>query len=514
MAGRYLGVPSSGPIMRITSLDTKLLIFQITQAPAKNKKESEARDMAKATVFDSINCPSCGLDVHKDMIEACVIDKEGVKHRKTFDTMRKSLYALRDWILSLECLHVLMESTSVYWIPIYEILEEVKGMDVGVGNARSMKQVPGRPVTDKEDADWIARLCMIGFILKSFIVDRKFRELREYTRYHKKIVQERARQVNRIEKLLQMNGFKLSSVLSDITGASGMRLLKILRDKGSVTLLEVQGALHKRVKKTPEEIESAINGQMKLTSRLLLGKMLSRLETCDKEIGEIYSMMLESSQDYRRYINQIDSIPGLAELSAIYIIAEISINMSSFKTASHIAAWAGLAPKDNQSAGKLKSSKTKKANIYIKSILIECAWAAVRTRNTRVSNWYWSNVGRLGEKKAVTAVARKLLVYIYSMLKSGELYDDSLDVADTESRKAMKLDSARKIVEHRPNTTKMLKHRDNTRQDASVPTASVSQSEVDICTPMSSAGEPSAPRKRGRPRKVIDVDKQTESQMA
>ena len=211
--------------------------------------------MARAAVFESINSPSCGLDVHKDKIEACVIDNEGEKHRKTFDTMRKSLYALRDWIVSLNCINVLMESTGVFWIPIYEILEEVKGMDVGVGNARSMKQVPGRPKTDKEDADWIARLCMVGFILKSFVVGRRFRELREYTRYHKKLVQERARQVNRIEKLLQMNGFKLSSVLSDIMGVSGMKLLKKLCDKGSVTLLEVKEALNGRVKKTAAEIE-------------------------------------------------------------------------------------------------------------------------------------------------------------------------------------------------------------------------------------------------------------------
>ena len=171
----------------------------------------------KRTVeFEAIHVPSCGLDVHKEMIEACVIDSDGNKQRKTIDTMRKSLYALKEWILSLGCLHVLMESTSVYWIPIYEILEEVRGMDVGVGNARHMKQAPGRPKTDKADADWISRLCMVGFILKSFVVGRKFRELREYTRYHKKLVQERARQVNRIEKLLQMNGFKMSSVISDI----------------------------------------------------------------------------------------------------------------------------------------------------------------------------------------------------------------------------------------------------------------------------------------------------------
>jgi len=172
-------------------------------------------------------------------------------------------------------------------------------MDVGVGNARHMKNAPGRPKTDKADSNWIARLCMVGFILKSFVAGRKFRELREYTRYHKKLVQERARQVHRIEKLLQMNGFKLSSVLSDITGASGLRLLKKLRDAGCLTLSEVTDLLDRRVKKPPEEIERAMNGRMKRTSRLLLGKMLSRLGGCEKEIEEIYGMMVKLSKEHK-----------------------------------------------------------------------------------------------------------------------------------------------------------------------------------------------------------------------
>lgn len=457
----------------------------------------------RTVAFEAKYASSCGLDVHKDKIEACVITPDGERHQKTFDTMRKTLYTLCDWIMSFSCLNVLMESTSVYWIPIYEILEEVTGMDVGVGNSRNMKQVPGRPKTDKEDSRWIARLCLAGLILKSFVVGRKFRELREYTRYHKKLVQERARQASRIEKLLQMNGFKLSSVLSDITGASGMRLLKKLRDNGSVTLQDVSASLHGRVKKTPEEVESAINGKMKITSRMLLGKMLLKLESCDREIEEIYDMMKDVSNDYQSQIMLIDSIPGLGELSAMYIIAEIGTDMSSFETANHITAWAGLAPKDNESAGKLKSSKTQKANIYIKSVLTECAWAATRSRDTRLSNWYWSNVKRLGEKKAITAVARKLLVYIYVLLKSGELYDDSLDVADTERRKAEKLDSAQKIVAHRSRSKITQEQHKNTEQISNNPAASITQAKIPDTHELS--------RIRGRPRGEAKNNKQVES---
>ena len=361
--------------------------------------------------LEAIHVPACGLDVHKDMIEAAVVCEDGV-HQKTFGTMRRALYELKDWILSFNCFHVLMESTSVFWIPIFEILEEVTGMDVGVGNARDMRNAPGRPKDDKIDSRWIAKLCALGLVLKSFVVGRKFRELREYTRYHKKLVQDRARHKNRIEKLLQLNGFKLSSVLSDITCVSGLRLLKKLSEKGYVMLDEVKAARNRGCKHTAEEIEIAINGRMKPTSRVLLAKMLKRLDAHDMEINEIYDMMVKVSEPYIPQIRIIDSIPGLAELSAIYIIAEISTDMSSFKTSNHITAWAGLAPKDDKSAGKSKPSKTKKANNYIKSVLIECAWAAVNTRNTRLSNWFHSNEKRLGRKKAITAVARKLLVYI------------------------------------------------------------------------------------------------------
>jgi transposase len=479
---------------------TKLLILnRITQSARKNK-ESGAKAMAK-TSFEAIHMPACGLDIHKDVIEATVIDENGEKHRKTVNTMRKSLFALKDWIMSLGCLNVLMESTSVYWIPIYEILETVRGMDVGVGNARNMKQVPGRPKTDKSDSDWIARLCMVGLVLKSFVVGRKYREMREYTRYYKKLVQEKARQINRIEKLLQINGFKLSSVLSNITGASGMRLLRKLRDNGGVTLHDVYEALDSRVRKTPEEIESAINGQMKVTSRLLLGKMLKKLEACETDLEEIYAMMLKNAGGHQAYIHLLDSIPSINELSALYIIAEISTDMSSFKTSGHITAWAGLAPKDNESAGKLKSSKTQRANIYIKSVLIECAWAAVRARDTRLSNWYWANVKRLGERKAITAVARKLLVYIYAMLKSGELYDGSLDAADTLKRKAEKLESARKIVEHRPNKTSAQKRIINEQAVSEAANPVQTENTGTVITGNAGSG-PALPKKRGRPRKT------------
>jgi len=295
---------------------------------------------------------TCGLDVHKDKIDACILINEGTVEGKamlkTFSTMRGALIELRDWILSFNCFNVLMESTGVYWMPIYFLLEAISNMNVGLGNSYHMKNTPGRPKTDKEDSKWTARLCMLGFILKSFIVGEPFRNLREYTRYYKKLVQESSRHKNRIEKLLQINGFKLSSVLSDIFGTSGLRILTMLCNRGSLTVDDISPALDSRVKNSAEEVAYAINGDMKPTSRVLLKLQLAKLEAHDKEMEKIYRYMLDLSKDYSREIEIISSIPGIGKLSAMYIIAEIGTDFSSFENSNYLTAWAGLAPKDNE----------------------------------------------------------------------------------------------------------------------------------------------------------------------
>jgi transposase len=452
------------------------------------------------------------MDIHKDSIEACVRTGDGSADGevtiRTFNTMRKSMYELRDWLVSLKCFKVLMESTGVFWMPIYWILEEVAGMNVGIGNSRDLKNAPGRPKTDREDAKWLSRLCMFGIVLKSFIVGRPFQSLREYTRYHKKLVQERARQKNRIEKLLQMNGFKLSSVLSNITGASGTLILKKLAENGSLCVSDVRVALRGQCKHTPEEVECAINGEMKQTSRLLLRLQLKKLENEDMEIDELYRQILCLSADHEPAIRIIESIPGLSTLSAIYIIAEIGTDLSSFKTANHLAAWAGLSPKENRSAGKVRSSKTKKANQYIKSLLIQCAWAATRTRDTRLSIWYWRNMARLGDKKAITAVARKLLCYVYTMLKNGTFYDKNLDVAYAKENKAKKLDAAQKLLGSRKSAPPSSSQREN---DMEAPCHADTQSdagqEKGIQSPIAT------PKKRGRPKKSIATTADTQSNL-
>jgi len=443
---------------------------------------------------------TCGLDIHKDKIDACIRINDGtldgVIYEKSFNAARGALLELRDWILSFNCFKVLMESTGVYWMPIFFLLGEIAGMDVGLGNSRHTKNTPGRPKSDKEDARWLSRLCMLGYLPKSYIVPKPFRNLREYTRYHKKLVQERARHKNRIEKLLQMNGFKLSSVLTGITGVSGPRILSLLCEQGSLTLEDVSLAIDKRVKAAPEEIAYAINGVMKPTSRTLLKKQLAKLARSDKEVDDIYGHMVEPSKTYSRAIEIISSIPGLPELSAIYIIAETGVGMSSFKTSGHLASWAGLAPKGDQSADKESPKKTKKANQYVKTILVECARAAANARSSRTSMWYWGKVNGMGEKKATIAVARKLLCYIYTMLKNDTLYDASLDRAYEKNINAKKLDPARKIVDSNPRHSGVNKNSSSLLEKVNnVSNRPQSGPELNDSV--------ATPKKRGRPKKNI-----------
>lgn len=393
---------------------------------------------------------SCGLDIHKDIIEACILTANGIGEpdvvRETFTTMRGDLIRLREWLAMQGCSNVAMESTGVYWKPVYEVLEDADGINLYLVNAQHMRNVPGRK-SDKADAEWIASLFMCGLLENSFVPERGIRDLREYTRYYVKLTQERTRLINRIEKLLQTHGFKLSSVLSSIVGVSGLRILEILRERGEVSAASVRSVLARGVKKSAEEIAYAVNGRLAENSRALLGIMLSSLRSYDAQLECVRIEMQYVAEPYWSQIHLLATIPGIDVLSATYIIGEIGVDMSMFiKGASSLCKWAGLSPRDDESAGKIKSNKILKGNPYVKSVLCQCAWATTMTRDTRLSNWYWRNVKRLGQKKTIIAVSRRLLEYAFSMLNTGEIYDTQLDVYDTERLKALKLDSAKKQI--------------------------------------------------------------------
>ena len=329
------------------------------------------------------------------------------------------------WLLENQCFNVAMESTGVYWRPVYEACEEFLGnyQCLMVVNAHHMRNLPGRK-SDVKDAQWIATLLRHGLLEPSFVPNRVIRNLREYSRLHRSLVQERATCSNRLEKFLQAHGFKLSSVLSSILGVSGRKLLTTLSQKGILSTIDVSDAVDKRVKRSLDDIRASVTGRLDSSERSYLKLLLRKVDALDEEITDILGLMKDLAQPYKIQIDQLDSIPGIDVAAALTIIAETSATpQDNFDSAKRLVSWAGLSPRNDESAGKIKSRKITKGSPYIKAILCQVAWAAVRTRNSSFHDWFWTHQGKLGRKKAIIAVARRILMLIYKLLKSGEFYD-------------------------------------------------------------------------------------------
>lgn len=340
---------------------------------------------------------SCGLDVHKEKIVACILTgplgKPTHSEIREFSTLIPDMIALRHWIVSKNCHHVAMESTGIYWMPIYEILEDAFSGDITllVVNARHTKNVPGKK-TDMRDSEWISTLLRAGLLNGSFIPEKRIREFRDLNRYRKSVIRDITSQKNRIEKFLQSSGFRLSSFISDIFGASGRNIILHLIEHGQID-------------------KTALDSCRKTKTR--------------NRIDEIETSLEEDMAPFALQVEQLNSIYGISTTASCAIIAEIGIDMKPFKTAEHICSWAGLCPGNNESAGKRKSTSVTKDNPYIKSMLCEIAWVIAGKRNTYLSAWYWRIKQKKGAKKAIVALARKLLVIIYTMLKQGTLFDES-----------------------------------------------------------------------------------------
>ncbi|HWR43902.1 IS110 family transposase [Sporomusa sp.] len=370
----------------------------------------------------------CGIDVHRDTLQVCIL--KGLTDtpeviRAEFKTMQQDLQELVQWLIHHDCNHIAMESTGVYWRPVYEAIEECHSnyQSLLVVNAHHMRNLPGRK-SDIKDSEWIATLLRHGLLTPSFIPDKITRTLREYSRLYRSFIGEKSRYLNRLEKFLQTHGFKLSSVMSNIYGVSGKRLLYKLSEKGYLISADIIEAVDRRVKASNEEIHAAIKGKLAILERRLLKTLLTKVDQVQSEIDEILAIMREVAEPYQSAVEQLDSIPGVDTVAAYTIIAEISATPHNyFSTSAKLCSWAGLSPRNDESAGKVKSRKILHGNPYIKSILCQVAWAAVRVRNSSFALWFWSHQGKLGKKKAIIAVARKILTLIYKLLQSGEFYD-------------------------------------------------------------------------------------------
>lgn len=378
---------------------------------------------------DILTC-TMGLDVHRDVIVACLLrgelnQKPEVEIRN-FSTLRPDMENLKKWILEQECKNVAMESTGIYWQPIYEILEDCFDGEINVlvVNARHMKNVPGKK-TDMRDSQWIATLLRAGLLRGSFIPEKSFRELRHLTRYRKSIIRDITSQKNRIDKLLQSSGFRLAAFMSDVFGRSGRNIIRHLFTHGSITKEELDKCLKTKTRSKIDQILVDVNGSLSKHQQNFLKLMFEHLEQIESHKKVIEASIDNEIVNHSQALSLLCSIPGIDVIAASAIIAEIGTNMKFFPSSEHICSWAGLSPGNNESAGKRKSCHITKGNPYLKSMLCEIAWVIAGKRNTYLANWYWRLKSKKGAKRATIALARKILVVIFNMLKNLVPYDDS-----------------------------------------------------------------------------------------
>ena len=361
----------------------------------------------------------CGLDVHKKTVVACVITPEG-QETCSFPTMTSDLLRLADWLKVKGITHVAMESTGVYWKPVYNLLEE--DFTLLVVNASHIKAVPGRK-TDVKDAEWIADLLRHGLVKGSFIPDRPQRELRELVRYRRSLIQERSRVINRIQKVLEGANIKLGVVASNVVGVSGRAILEAMvngtEDTGELVELAKGSLRKKRV-----ELEESLRGLIGVHQRMMLESQLRHLEFLDEEVTRMDEEVGERMRPFEEEIQRLDEIPGMGRRTVEQVIAEVGIDMSRFPSSGHISSWARICPGNNMSAGKRYSGRTGHANPWLGSSLVEAAWAAVRCKNTYLAARYHRIAARRGKKRAIIAIAHTILVMIYHMLRDHSTYHE------------------------------------------------------------------------------------------
>jgi transposase len=376
-----------------------------------------------------------GLDVHQATIVACVRIMAGTKAMRecrSFATTTAGLLDLLAWLAEQRCSHVAMEATGVYWKPVWNILSD-GDFDLLVANAAHIKNVPGRK-TDMNDAMWIADLAACGLIKASFVPEESIQELRSLMRTRKQLSREQTRHVQRIQKTLEEANIKLGSVICEVMGVSGRRMIEAMiagvRDPRKLAALA-----HRQIKATSKELYDALHGRLTDHHRFLLELHIGQydvlsaaIERIDRQVDAVIAKMDEEvaagQASFRALITLLCTIPGVSTLAAITILAEIGRDMSRFPTAGHLVAWAGLCPGHNESAGKRKSSRLRKGAPWLKTMLVQCAWAAKRKKNSYYRAQFNRLCGRRGPQKAICAVAASLLTAIYHMLKDGTEHQD------------------------------------------------------------------------------------------
>lgn len=366
----------------------------------------------------------CGIDIHAKTAVACLI-KDGKKQTRTFSTMTDDLLRLLDWLTSQGCTHVAIESTGVYWKPVFNILEA--SMEVILTNARDAKGFKARK-TDVLDAEWLADLLRHGLLKPSLIPPLHIRELRELTRYRESLVRERTSLANRIQKLAESANIKLGQVASDALGVSGKLMLKALA-RGETDSDKISDLARRSMRKKKPELKRALEGRLTENQRWILWQMLNQYESVEEAIKKVEAKIREEVEEsadpfVKEAVRLLDTIPGVAETAAHIIVSEIGVDMNQFASDKQLASWAGMCPGNNESAGKRRSGKTRKGNRYLRAVLVQAAWVASQQKETYLAAQYKRMVKRKGKKKALVAVGHTILVIVWHLLKNKASYQE------------------------------------------------------------------------------------------
>jgi transposase len=368
--------------------------------------------------------PICGgIDVHAKMLVACLRDK-GQRETRTFSTMTDDLLRLRDWLVKSNCTHVAIESTGVYWKPVFNILEG--SLQVVLVNPLHVKAISGHK-TDVRDAERLADLLAHDLVRPSFIPPPEIRQLRELTRYREGLVREQASVNNRVIKVLESGNIKLAQVASDALGASGRAMIRALVNGETDTAKLAELACGK-LKRKNSELRRALDGRLTVAQRFVLREQLRRIEELEAALAQINEQIDQTCQSHPKFEHcraLLQTIPGIGQRVAEIIIAEIGVEVEAkFPTDKHLASWCGLCPGNNASGGKRKSGRTRDGNTYLRSALVQAAWAAQRAKNTYLSAQYRRLARRINKKKAAIAVAHSLIVIVYYVLVRDRSYQD------------------------------------------------------------------------------------------
>ena len=365
----------------------------------------------------------CGIDVHKNKLVACLKIRGKQDVTKEFSGQTEDIKNMADWLKENKCEKIAMESTASYWKPLVNIFE-MKGLNYTIINARDYRNLPGKK-TDVLDSQWIADLLQHGMLRDSFIPSREQRELREATRYRNSIVQERARAINRLQKMLEGANIKIASVLDSVQGVTCRNLIEyVLDNEEEISIEKAKELVITKVHAKLEDIVRAMDGIITPFQKIMMKEVIKHIDELTIRINEMDKIINEYMKEYEENKKKLDKIPGIGKRSAEIILSEIGQDMERFPTAGHLCSWAGVCPGNNESAGKRRSGKTRKGNRTLKTTLTQCAQAAVKRKDSFFYAQYQRISMKRGKKRAILAVAHSILIAIYYMIKENTEYND------------------------------------------------------------------------------------------